>query len=258
MIKKWGQYVLKIGYIRSSYYLENDKIQSDNLQQEKLEKIFRDNLERSKDKREQFEAMMDFAREGDTIITYDMTRVADSLQSALKLVEDLNNNGIDIKFIKEQIDTSSPAGTMKLNVYREVLEFEEAARNEYRKEGIAKGKKKGNYTGRKKMPLPKNWDEVYIQYIQKNISHTTAMNALGMKRTRFFDCVRHQKQLDLDKAEELKKQHLEQIKAIEKVDELTNNKVLYCSSCGHFIDDACNVNARSYTFENAKACERYI
>lgn len=200
---------MRIGYIRSSYYLENDEIQNQKLQQEQVEKLFIDKLERSKDKREQFDAMMDFVREGDTIIVYDMTRVSDSLQSLFKLIDYLNDNGIAIKFIKEEIDTSDSNSIAKLNIYREVLEFENAAKNEYRKEGIVKGKKNGNYTGRKKMPLPKNWNEVYNQYIQRNITHQTAMIALGMKRTRFFDCVKKQKELDLAKAEELNRQYAE-------------------------------------------------
>jgi DNA invertase Pin-like site-specific DNA recombinase len=94
--------------------------------------------------------MIDYAREGDTIIVHSMDRLARNLDDLRKLVVQLTNKKIRIEFVKEALTFTgedSPISKLILSVMGAFAEFERALIKERQTEGIALAKKNGAYKG---------------------------------------------------------------------------------------------------------------
>lgn len=103
--------------------------------------------------RPQLDAMLAFAREGDTVVVHSMDRLARNLDDLRKLVQSLTRRGIRIEFVKEQLTFSgedSPMANLMLSVMGAFAEFERALIRERQREGIAVARQRGAYRGRKR------------------------------------------------------------------------------------------------------------
>lgn len=93
--------------------------------------------------------VMDFLREGDTLLVTRIDRLARSLIDLESIVAQLRAKGAHLKATEQPIDTATPAGRAFLQMLGVFAEFETAIRKERQLEGIAKAKAKGVYKGRK-------------------------------------------------------------------------------------------------------------
>jgi DNA invertase Pin-like site-specific DNA recombinase len=81
-------------------------------------------------------------QEGDTIVVHSIDRLARSLADLPKLVEDLTNRGIHIRFQKEQLELTgenSPMQKLMLSMMGSFAEFE---RSMIKERGVYKGRTK--------------------------------------------------------------------------------------------------------------------
>jgi len=140
----------RIGYVRVSAMDQNPERQLENIQ---VDRVFLDKASGRDVKRPQLEALLTFAREGDTIVVHSMDRLARNLDDLRRLVQDLTRRGARIEFVKERLDFSgedSPMANLMLSVMGAFAEFERALIRERQREGIALAKLRGAYRGRKK------------------------------------------------------------------------------------------------------------
>jgi len=143
-----------IGYIRVSTFEQNTDRQLDGLN---LDRIFIDKASGKDTKRPQLDAMLQFLREGDTVVVHSMDRLARNLIDLRQIVQKLTSGGIRVQFVKEGLTFTgedSPMATLLLSVMGAFAEFERALIRERQLEGIAQAKKKGVYKGRKKVLAP--------------------------------------------------------------------------------------------------------
>lgn len=87
----------KIGYVRVSSFEQNPERQLEGLT---LNKKFIEIASGKNTGRPQLEAMLDYAREGDTIIIHSMDRLARNLDDLRKLVTQLTGQQIRVEFVK--------------------------------------------------------------------------------------------------------------------------------------------------------------
>lgn len=140
----------RIGYIRVSSFDQNPDRQLDGIA---TDRTFIDRASGKSIERPQLEEMLQFAREGDTIIVHSMDRLARNLDDLRTLVRNLTSKGIDIQFCKEQLtftNNDSPMSQLLLSVMGAFAEFERALLKERQKEGIEIAKRQGKYRGRKR------------------------------------------------------------------------------------------------------------
>lgn len=149
-----------IGYVRVSSVEQNTARQLDGLN---LHKVFTDKMTGSVKNRPELEAMLEYVREGDTVVVHSLDRLARNFNDLLDIIETLKAKGVTFKSIKENItiygNNSSNADeqtaqTMAMNnlilqVFGAIAEFNRSLIREAQREGIAKAKKRGVYTGRK-------------------------------------------------------------------------------------------------------------
>ena len=98
--------------------------------------------------RTELTTVLDFLRDGDTLLVTRIDRLARSLGDLEGIVQSLRTKGAHLKATEQPIDTSTPAGRAFLQMLGVFAEFETAIRRERQLEGIAKAKAKGVYKGR--------------------------------------------------------------------------------------------------------------
>jgi DNA invertase Pin-like site-specific DNA recombinase len=99
--------------------------------------------------RTELATLMEFLRDGDTLVVTRIDRLARSLRDLQNLVHELRAKGAHLKASEQPIDTSSAAGKAFLDMLGVFAEFETNLRRERQMEGIAAAKERGVYQGRK-------------------------------------------------------------------------------------------------------------
>lgn len=122
---------MKIGYARVSTTGQNLEPQKEFLANAGCEKIFSKKASDTKVNRKEFNAMMEFAREGDQIVVA-LSRSSLNLKNTSKRLQDKK---IDLKVLEQNIDTSAPSRKLLFNMAGIVAEFEREAINERAAEG---------------------------------------------------------------------------------------------------------------------------
>ncbi len=116
----------RIGYVRVSSYDQNPDRQLEN---ETLDRVFTDKASGKDVNRPQLEEMIQFVREGDTVVVHSLDRLARNLDDLRNLVKNLNDRGVKIQFVKEGLTFTgedSPMSNLLLSVMGAFAEFERA------------------------------------------------------------------------------------------------------------------------------------
>lgn len=180
---------MNIAYIRVSTVDQNEDRQLKALEKEDIKKYFIEKVSAKDAKRPKLLEMLEFAREGDVIIIKDFSRLARSTQDLLNIVKQLDDKGVKLKSLKENLDTNTSTGKLMLTMIGAINEFERANMLERQREGIAIAKSKGAYKGRKKVEKPDNWEDIYPKWKNRELTANKAMELLGLKRNTFYKLV---------------------------------------------------------------------
>ena len=95
--------------------------------------------------RPQLKAMIDYAREGDTVYIESFSRLARNTKDLLDIIDQMNAKGIKVISLKEGLDTSTPTGKLMLTMIGAIATFERENMLERQREGIALAKAMGKY-----------------------------------------------------------------------------------------------------------------
>lgn len=118
-----------------------------------LDRVFEDKASGKDTNRPQLLACLQHLRADDVLHVHSMDRLARNLDDLRRLVLDLNNRGVAVRFHKESLTFTGDDGPMAnllLSMLGAVAEFERALIRERQREGIAIAKTKGVYKGRKR------------------------------------------------------------------------------------------------------------
>jgi DNA invertase Pin-like site-specific DNA recombinase len=87
-------------------------------------------------------------RKIDVIVIWALDRLARSLKHLLTIADECKTLGVDIVCLKQNIDTTLPAGRLTFQVLGAVAEFEREMLRERVKAGMAQAKRSGKRIGR--------------------------------------------------------------------------------------------------------------
>ena len=117
---------MDIGYCRVSTDHQNTDLQMDALKGHGCGRIFTENASGAQRDRPQLKAAIDFAREGDVIVVWSLSRLGRSLRQLIETIENLEEHKIGFRSLKEKIDTTTPSGRLVFHVFGALAEFERA------------------------------------------------------------------------------------------------------------------------------------
>lgn len=137
-----------VGYARVSTGEQHLDSQMEQLKAAGCSKIYSEKKSGVVAKRDELARMMDFVREGDTVVCCKLDRIARSTQDLLNITDTLTTKGVSFKILNIDLDTGTPTGKLMLTMLGAIVTFEHEMMLERQREGIAKAKAAGKYKGR--------------------------------------------------------------------------------------------------------------
>lgn len=138
-----------IGYIRVSTVGQNSERQLEGVE---LDKVFEEKVSAKTMNRPKLNEMLEYVREGDTVVVHDISRLARNISDLHNLVEQINAKGVTLQFTKEGLtftgDKTDPMSQLLLSMLGAVYQFERSILLERQREGIEVAKKAGKFKGR--------------------------------------------------------------------------------------------------------------
>ncbi len=138
------------GYARVSATDQNLDAQIEKLQAAGAEVIRSEKVSgTSRDGRDELATIMEFLRDGDTVLVTRIDRLARSVRDLMNIVHELSERGVRVKATEQSFDTGDIYGEMTMNLLAVFADFETKLRKERQMEGIERAKERGVYKGRK-------------------------------------------------------------------------------------------------------------
>lgn len=170
-----------VGYVRVSTIEQNESRQLVTMEKYNVEKLFQEKVSAKDINRQELNKMLDFVREGDSIVIHDFSRLARSTKDLLHIMELLESKGVNLISTKENIDSSTPTGKLMLTMIGAINEFERTNMLERQREGIAIAKAAGKYKGRKEIKVD-NFEDYYNKYINRVFNKSQLAKEIGVSR----------------------------------------------------------------------------
>lgn len=171
-----------IGYARVSSRTQDLSIQEEALAKAGCKKVFSEKISGTRtDGRNQLERMLEYVREGDTLIITKLDRLARSLPDLLRITAALEQKSVELRCLDQAIDTTTPEGRMTYQILGAVAEFETSIRKARQREGIDAALAKGSDSPFKGRPAKIKKAEVE-DALRKCGSKAAAARALGISR----------------------------------------------------------------------------
>ena len=178
---------MEVGYCRVSTQEQNEARQIKAFEERGIKKVFIDKQSGKETNRPQLQAMINFLREGDIVVVESYSRLSRSTVDLLRLVDQFKAKGVKFISLKEQIDTTTPAGEFMMKVFASLADFERQQLLQRQFEGIKLAKEQGKYKGKPKMKI----DEAAFRaecakWLEGKQTATVTMKQLGLKANTFY------------------------------------------------------------------------
>src|SRR3954453_8763000 len=142
---------LLLGYARVSKGDEqNNTLQTKALRAAGCRRLFEETASGGRWDRPELHRLLDHSREGDTVVVWKLDRLSRSLKDVLHIMERIGSAGAGFRSITENIDTTTPAGRMMMQMVGTFAEFERAMIRERTSAGLAAARAEGRIGGRRK------------------------------------------------------------------------------------------------------------
>lgn len=150
--------------------------------------------------RTQYQVLLNNIRTGDLVVFLSLDRMGRNYTEIQEQWKHITTTlGADIKILDMPLlDTREEGNNLDrrfmcdliLQILAYVAEKERANIRSRQAQGIASAKANNVRFGRPEIVRPENWDEVYGLWMSGQITATTAMKQLGLKRSTFYNMVR--------------------------------------------------------------------
>lgn len=184
---------MKFGYIRVSKDKQLTGLQEDAMKREECDRTFIDKMTGKRFDRTEFLKMLDMVRSGDVIVVWRLDRLGRSLKELIETVLMLQERGVELRSLKESIDTTTATGKFMFYIMAALAEFERDLVSECTLAGLeaarARGRKGGRPAATKKMSVA-NLERARELYAAQTMSIAEIMKRTGFRsRTTFYKYV---------------------------------------------------------------------
>ncbi|MEP1613421.1 MAG: recombinase family protein [Roseobacter sp.] len=128
-------------------------------------------------------------RKGDTVVVTRLDRLARSSRDLHNIAHKLDDKGVGLKVLEQDIDTTTPAGRLFFTMLGAIAEFETEIRKERQREGISAALAKGKDSPFKGRPPSIKRTDVEAAVAQHG-SKAAAAKALGISRDSVYRVMR--------------------------------------------------------------------
>jgi len=142
------------GYIRVSTRDQNKDMQFDALAAAGVERFWEENASGMISRRPVLVDLLDTLVDGDTLVVYAIDRLGRSLIHLMTVVAELTRRGVEVRFLREQIDPRTPMGRCQLGMFAVFAQYERDLIVERTLDGFAAARARGHKLGRRPVQTP--------------------------------------------------------------------------------------------------------
>lgn len=180
----------KVAYIRVSTTHQKGGIERQSyVMPEDIDKTFTDEASGKDTERPEFQKMLDYVREGDTVYFESFSRISRSLPDLLNTLDYFGKKGVSFVSLKEQIDTSGATGKLIVSLLGAINAYEREINGERRAHGYKKAYEEGR-VGRPKAELSSKFLAAVKKWRNGEITATEAIKQAETTRTTFYKLVK--------------------------------------------------------------------
>ena len=139
----------QVGYSRVSTTDQDTTAQVMRLEAAGCQRIFTETISSRVEHRPQLAACLEYLRQGDALVAVRLDRLARSTRELLEIAQGLENRGIDLVVLDQQLDTSTPAGKLMFSVLAAIAQFERDLCRERTHDGLVRARAEGRVGGRR-------------------------------------------------------------------------------------------------------------
>jgi DNA invertase Pin-like site-specific DNA recombinase len=153
-------------------------------------KVYRDAAQSgAKERRPALDLLLSDVRKRrvDVLCVWAWDRLARSLKQLLSIAEECSSLGVDLVSLKQNVDTTLPAGRLTFQVLGAVAEFEREMLRTRVRSGLAEARRKGKRLGR---PALRNFDEAQKSEIRQLRRGGASVRSLAIRfgTTQYIVC----------------------------------------------------------------------
>lgn len=196
----------RIAYIRVSTEEQNTARQDAMMKEQHIDKVFTEKISGKNTERPELKRMMDYVREGDTVVVESYSRFSRNTKDLLELIDQLDRKGVSFASLHENIDTSTPQGKLIMTIFAGLSQFEREQTLQRQAEGIAAAKARDaerkaaglaaeTYKGRQPIKVDESeFEKQYHAWKNGEQTATETMKKLGLKPNTFYRRVKEYEQ----------------------------------------------------------------
>jgi DNA invertase Pin-like site-specific DNA recombinase len=186
-----------IGYSRVSTQDQRDLFQQDSLHAAGCEKIFTDKISGTVSERPGLTKVKEHLRSGDTLVIWRLDRLARSLKDLIEWSSYLEKNGIGLKSLQENIDTTTSTGRLIFHIFGALAEFERNLIVDRTRAALESSRARGRFGGRPKS-LNKDKRQLAVSlYNQKNLTVVKICEMMAITKPTLYKYIRSEQQKTL-------------------------------------------------------------
>lgn len=179
-----------IGYGRVSTGDQNADSQVDALTKAGANKVFIEKFTGTKLDRPELNKAFDYLRAGDQLVITKLDRLGRSTKDLLALLERLNELGVQLRVLDQNIDTSTAEGKFFFTIIGAVAEFERSLIVSRTRDGLAAARARGRVGGRKPKLSDKQQAEIRRLYQARDKTVQEIAELFGVSRPTVYSVLR--------------------------------------------------------------------
>lgn len=170
-----------LGYARVSTDHQSLDQQHDALTAAGVDRVFTDKISGTRDDRPGLAGLLDYAREGDTVVVVALDRLGRSLAGIVRTVETLNERGVLLRSLREGIDYSTAVVRMVAGIFAALAEYERELIHERAAVARQAARARSKQTGRPRALTP---DQVRIARRMREAGEPVSVICTALKVAR--------------------------------------------------------------------------
>ena len=185
---------MKVGYARVSTVDQHLRMQEDAIRKSGCEEVYTDVISVVKSPRPGLDKVLNFLREGDTLVVWKLDRLGRSIQHLIQTVNDLQNKKISFKSLQENIDTETSGGKLIFHIFSALAEFERELIQERTQAGLKAARARGKMGGRPPLLDSRQINRMIEMYDEEKNTVAEICKIYNISRPSFYNYLKNRRQ----------------------------------------------------------------
>lgn len=183
---------MHLGYARVSTHEQTLDLQIDALIKAGCtsEDIYTEKVSAAASERVELAKLLSYARKGDTIVVWRLDRLGRNLKQLIEIVNDLEERGVGLKSLTEEINTTTSGGKLIFHMFGALAEFERNIIRERTLAGLSAARARGRVGGRPHKMSSEQIKRMQQLYDERKLSINEICKTFGIARTTLYKYIK--------------------------------------------------------------------